>query len=414
MVGCSAAIAAMTGGWVSNLSFAAPGDTTERDMLVVVFLRGGCDGLSIIAPVDDPNYVVARGDLRIAESGTNAGYALNNALPGADFRLNQRGAPFKELYDAGRLAVIHACGLTNGTRSHFEAMDYMERGQPDGSGSGTGWLARHLLSISPGGLLPAIAAQSSTPDSLLGTSSAVALTDANNFRLRGNSNTYTPQMQSALQEFYSGGSPLLQAGQTTLSAIQAVSDNIPRGSNGNPLPYTPEYGADYPTGAGNSLSNALRTVARLIKMDVGLQVATVDYGGWDTHENERLPESAGRARPGAARFLQRPLPLPATAVRCGDERVRPAPQGQPQRRHRPRARQCDDGARRRHPGREDVRELAGTRHRAARQRRGPEDHHRLPGGAGGAARPAYGERQSRLGLPGPGWLPAARADLHAG
>jgi uncharacterized protein (DUF1501 family) len=286
MVGCSAAIAAMTGGWVSNLSFAAPGDTTERDMLVVVFLRGGCDGLSIIAPVDDPNYVVARGDLRIAESGTNAGYALNNALPGADFRLNQRGAPFKELYDAGRLAVIHACGLTNGTRSHFEAMDYMERGQPDGSGTGTGWLARHLLSISPGGLLPAIAAQSSTPDSLLGTSSAVALTDANNFRLRGNSNTYTPQMQSALQEFYSGGSPLLQAGQTTLSAIQAVSDNIPRGSNGNPLPYTPENGADYPTGAGNSLSNALRTVARLIKMDVGLQVATVDYGGWDTHENQ--------------------------------------------------------------------------------------------------------------------------------
>jgi uncharacterized protein (DUF1501 family) len=286
VVGCSAAIAAMTGGWVSNLAFAAPGDTTRRDILVVVFLRGGCDGLSLVAPVNDADYVVARGDLRLRDGGTDAALPLGNPLPGGDFRLHPRAAPLKELYDAGRLAVVHACGLTSGTRSHFEAMDYMERGQPDGTGAGTGWLARHLLTTNPQGLLPALAASGNTPDSLLGTSSAVALTDANNFRLTGASNTYATQMQSALQSFYTGSTPLLRAGAATLSAIKAVNDSIPRGSNGNPLPYTPEAGAEYPTGAGSGLGNALRTVARLVKMDVGLEMATVDFGGWDTHENQ--------------------------------------------------------------------------------------------------------------------------------
>jgi uncharacterized protein (DUF1501 family) len=276
----------MTGGWVSNLAFAAPGDTTRRDILVVLFLRGGCDGLSLVAPVDDSNYVVARGDLRLRDSGTDAALRLGNPLPGGDFRLHPRASALKELYDAGRLAVVHACGLTNGTRSHFEAMDYMERGQPDGNGVGTGWLARHLLSTNPQGLLPALASSGNTPESLIGTSSAVALTDVNNFRLRGNSNTYTPQMQSALQSFYNGTTPLLRAGATTLNAISAVSNAIPRDGSGNPLPYNPEGNAQYPTAAGSALANALRTVARLVKMDVGLEMATVDFGGWDTHENQ--------------------------------------------------------------------------------------------------------------------------------
>jgi uncharacterized protein (DUF1501 family) len=85
IVGCSAAIAAMTGGAVRGLAFAQPGDTTRRDILVVVFLRGGCDGLSLVAPVNDPFYKGARGELRVEESGQNAGLLLSNIIPGADF-----------------------------------------------------------------------------------------------------------------------------------------------------------------------------------------------------------------------------------------------------------------------------------------------------------------------------------------
>jgi uncharacterized protein (DUF1501 family) len=283
LVGCSAAIAAMSGSWISNVAFAAPGDTARRDILVVVFLRGGCDGLSVVAPVDDGNYVVARGDLRIPDQGTDAGLRLANPLPGGDFRLNARGAPFKELYDSGALAVVHACGLTNGTRSHFEAMDYMERGIADGTPSGAGWLARHLNAINPGTLIPALATTSNTPDSLIGTSSAVALTDAANFRVRAGTTAFSTQIQDALRGFYQGSTPLLQAGATTLTAINAVQDKLPRDSRGNPIAYTPEYNASYPQGG---LGNSMRTVAQLVKMDVGLQVATVDFGGWDTHEGQ--------------------------------------------------------------------------------------------------------------------------------
>lgn len=131
VVGCSAAIAALTGGAVRGLAFAQPGDTTRRDILVVVFLRGGCDGLSLVAPVNDPFYRGARGELRVEESGQNAGLRFGNQIAGADFRLHPRASPLLSLYINRSLAIVHACGLTNGTRSHFEAMDYMEGGIPE-------------------------------------------------------------------------------------------------------------------------------------------------------------------------------------------------------------------------------------------------------------------------------------------
>ena len=148
LVGCSAAIAAMSAAKLSWASFddgVVPAGTA-RDTLVLVFLRGGIDGLHLLGPADDKDYVAARPEaLRVTEA---EGLAIGNGPAKLDFRLHKNAAPLKELYDAKHLAFIHACGLTNGTRSHFEAMDLIERGVADVAQQrlANGWL-QHLCLV---------------------------------------------------------------------------------------------------------------------------------------------------------------------------------------------------------------------------------------------------------------------------
>ena len=186
MIGCSAAVAAMAGSRLVGLTFAdaAPSTAPARprpgtggDLIVYLFLRGGMDGLNLVAPVDDGDYVAARGaDVRLAEKGENAALALKNPPTGGegrDFRLHPKAAALKELYDGGHLALVHACGLTSGTRSHFEAMDLIERGVADvkDQGLSTGWLGRQMIAAAQNGsrdLVPAIGTTDSPPVSLLG------------------------------------------------------------------------------------------------------------------------------------------------------------------------------------------------------------------------------------------------------
>ncbi|HXP96692.1 MAG TPA: hypothetical protein VN809_08270, partial [Telmatospirillum sp.] len=127
-----------------HIAFAGE-ERSGNHCLVVVFLRGGCDGLSLLAPTDDPNYVADRApELRVQTSGPKPGRALRqNFAPQIDFRLHPEAAPLGELYDAGHLALVHAAGLQNGTRSHFVAQDLMERGLADSPGfkeTGDGWV----------------------------------------------------------------------------------------------------------------------------------------------------------------------------------------------------------------------------------------------------------------------------------
>ena len=117
-----------------NLAFAAS-DTT-RPILVIVHLRGGCDGLNLVSPATDPAFIEARvSDLRVAAAGADAGHALANGPdPKIDFRLHSQAGDLAELYQAGQLAFIHAVGLTDGTRSHFVATDMIEHGVADAAG----------------------------------------------------------------------------------------------------------------------------------------------------------------------------------------------------------------------------------------------------------------------------------------
>ena len=287
MVGCSAAIAALAGGRVSNLAFASAGQPAQRDILVVISLRGGCDGLNLIAPVDDPAYVASRSaGLRLAERGDTAGLRLDRALPGFDFRIHPQAAALKELYDSGDMAVIHACGLTDGTRSHFEAIEYIERGMIQNTGLASGWLTRYLAAAGTQGLLPAISANAALPLALLASPNAVSLPEPAAFNLAGHWR-YGAQQLDTLRAAYRGDARLPQAGARTLSTLDTLASHFPRDSEGAGLPYQPSGEAEYPVeDYAAELSGALQSVAQLIKLDVGLQVATVDYGGWDTHEHQ--------------------------------------------------------------------------------------------------------------------------------
>jgi uncharacterized protein (DUF1501 family) len=280
MVGCSTAIAAMAGGRVSNVAFATEASANATDeILVVVFLRGGCDGLSVVAPYDDPTYVRSRGQIAIPGKGPNAALDLvtGNSTITSSMGLHPHAGPLKELYDARKLAIVHACGLDNDTRSHFEAMDFMERGTPGNSNTANGWITRHLDTSPAGGLLPTLAASSSMPASLRGDSNAVAMSNAGRFAIsapwRYLDGEMPHSMVNTLKTFYNGSSPLDVAGKRTLDVMETLK--------ARQLVYTPEPSALYPK---DSFGDSLKLVAQMVKLDLGLRVSTVDFGGWDTHD----------------------------------------------------------------------------------------------------------------------------------
>jgi uncharacterized protein (DUF1501 family) len=283
----------MAAGKVTQMAFANPSVAAGTDeIFVMVFLRGGCDGLSLLSPFDDPNYRQARGGLALPTSGANAPLALNPknvSYATSSFGLNAKMPQLKELYDGGSLALVHACGLNDDTRSHFDAMDYIERGTPGDKHTGTGWITRHLQSLgAPAGMLPVIASGSSAPASLLSYSDTVAMSSPRSFSLstgwRYNRPEESYQMTKALKSFYAGGDTLLdKAGRRTVETIEAIR-------TANVGDYAPRAGVSYPSG---SFGDALKTVAQVVKMEQGLRVATVDFGGWDTHESQAGSDGNG-------------------------------------------------------------------------------------------------------------------------
>jgi uncharacterized protein (DUF1501 family) len=247
-----------------------------EDIIVFLFLRGGVDSLHLCAPASDRAYADARSpELRV---GAQASLALKNSLGGLDFHLHPAAKPLKELYDSDRLAIVHACGLTNGTRSHFEAIDLMERGLAQKRNTGQGWLARCLAAGSPAGALPAVAMGNALPLAWLGSAQAVSVSTVADFAVGGD-----PKVAGILRSWYAQDTALDRAAQQTLQTARLVQAKLPRQANGQARPYQP--GTAYPTDwFVNDLGQQLQNLAHLIKLDLGVRVATVDFGGWDTHE----------------------------------------------------------------------------------------------------------------------------------
>ncbi|BAI76789.1 hypothetical protein AZL_f00290 (plasmid) [Azospirillum sp. B510] len=284
----------------AGVSAEAPAGT-----LVVVFLRGGADMLALVAPADDPDYRAARTpDLRVMAEGPRVGIRLEQTLaPALDFRLHPDAAPLAELYAARQLAIIHAVGLTDGTRSHFVAQDLMERGiarEEELARTGTGWVARWLGDgvHEAAGLVPAIGTAAAPVAALAGMGGALAVPD-----LRGGlAPPGGPQAAAVLAALSRQGDGAYErAARAALDGLSTVDGRLPRGTDGKVAAYDAEGGAVYEeTEAGR----ALQTVARVLKMDIGLRVACVDVGGWDTHENQqgRLATAVGQLSRAVAAF----------------------------------------------------------------------------------------------------------------
>ncbi len=247
----------------TRVAFADPASTTRS--LVVVFLRGGMDGLSVVQPANDANLRKARPTITIPAAAL---------LPaGRGFGLNPALAPLQPYWSAGTMAAVHAVATPDASRSHFQAQDCIERGAADISVA-TGWLDRVLQAMGPGTTFRAIAEGSSLPRSMVGGEPAIVLEGVQNFALKASSSSVRDKSLAALQALYTGlEHPVAAQAQETLTAMAAARKVAATRAAG---------AADYP---GGGFANGLRDIARLIKSKVGLRVAVLDLGGWDMHTN---------------------------------------------------------------------------------------------------------------------------------
>lgn len=258
--------------------------------VVYLFLRGGMDGLNFVCPIAGPDrtaYEVARPTINIRTSGVTAALPLGTS----NYGLNFAATGLHQLYGQNKLAIVHGCGfpVSQITRSHFDAQDYLESGTPGSSAIGTGWLARHLASagqVPDGAVIPSLSAGSSSPTSMRGRRDNMVLDDPTSFHPNANNLTldgqpaYKLSTTKTLRELYTGMGDLDVVGTGAVETIELV-DTL------NIASYTPSAGAVYPTaGPATTLANQAKLIANIAKRNIGLQVATLDYGGWDTHENQ--------------------------------------------------------------------------------------------------------------------------------
>lgn len=301
------ATGALTAGLVpgARLAFGAV-EVNPYDTVIVVFLRGGCDGLSMIPPLsgnDRSYYEAARPTLRVPVSGAGAALALaNSASANATWGLHPRAAALNALYQAGKMAVVIGAGMPAPvTRSHFDAQQTMEYGTPGSTGISSGWLTRHLASagLPTNVTIPALSAGSITANSLIASTESITMSNGGDFKVDssawhwnsrdrytdGNGNINAPAnflgLVERLPELWAGNSPLEASGRQTLDAL-SIMRTI------NFTNYAAANGAIYPT---DNFGNQLKMIAQLLKANLGMRVATLDVGGWDTHNDQGVPTS---------------------------------------------------------------------------------------------------------------------------
>ena len=248
------------------------GSSNKR--LVVIFQRGAADGLNIVVPHAERQYYAIRPSINIPRQQVidlNGFFGLHPSL-----------APFKPLWDQRHLAIVHAAGSPDSTRSHFDAQDYMESGTPGVKVTSDGWLNRTLQS-EPSADTPfrAVALGTSLPRILAGKAPAVAVSNVNGFGI-ANGNPAAAPLGNTFEAMYSQSvdSVLHSTGSETFEAVKMLK-------SADPQRYTPAAGANYPRGR---FGDALRQTAQLIKSNLGVQIAFTDIGGWDHHVNEGATE----------------------------------------------------------------------------------------------------------------------------
>ena len=246
----------------------------KRKTLIAIFQRGAVDGLNVVVPFGESNYYELRPSIAIPKPG-NADAAIN--LDGF-FGLHPSMNAFKTLWDSKRLAIIHASGSPDNTRSHFDAQDYMESATPVVKSTSDGWLNRYLRSKqdSDQSLFRAVSMTKTMPRVLQGRAPAVAMSNLSEFAIRAGKSS--ENLQGGFEAIYARETKdsLAGMGRETFEAVNYLK-------TANPAQYQPENGAQYPR---TPFGTSLLQIAQLIKAGVGLEVAFTDIGGWDTHVNQ--------------------------------------------------------------------------------------------------------------------------------
>ncbi len=251
----------------------------KKKTLVCIFQRGAMDGLMAVTPFTDTYLAEARPSLFMSAARDTNGASLIDL--DSRFGLHPSMKVFEPLFREGRLGIVHGIGSPNTTRSHFDAQDYMESGTPFQKGTPSGWLNRAVGLLGHDARTPfsAVSMTSAMPRSFYGDHPSISVSNLQDFaiQLRGRQNEANLAARSFEELYDQTASGLLkETGKESFEAMKILQQTDLRG-------YKPANGVVYPASA---LGNALRQVAQLIKMDVGLEVAFTESGGWDTHFNQ--------------------------------------------------------------------------------------------------------------------------------
>ncbi len=252
----------------------------KRKIMVCIFQRGAMDGLMAVTPFTDNFLKEARPSLFMS-----AAKGIGNAKPLIDldgrFGLHPSLAAFEPMFRENRLGIVHGIGSPNSTRSHFDVQDYMESGTPLKKGTTSGWLNRAIGLLGHEGATPfqGVSLTSSLPRSFYGENAAVAIKNLADFNIQMRGNLAGAKMASrSFEDLYDETSSglLKDTGKESFEAIKILQKTDVRN-------YKPANNVVYPQ---SSLGNSLKQIAQLIKMDVGMEVAFAESGGWDTHFNQ--------------------------------------------------------------------------------------------------------------------------------
>jgi uncharacterized protein (DUF1501 family) len=250
---------------------------SSRDTIVSVYLRGGCDGLSLCVPYAEDNYYNFRTTIAVPRPDSTA---LNKAIDlDGFFGISPAMSPLLDAYAAGHLLFVHATGLTGGNRSHFDNMQWMETGVIDTIPKGSGWLGRHLATTSPlraGNSMRGVALSQAIPMTLAGGPGTAAVSDVANYGIYGTDYQRRTRGEFLKANYVNKTDPLENSAMSILETINLLNKIDFQN-------YLPMGNAIYPV---SELGYAFKSAAALVRSDVGVEAMTIDVGGFDTHAEE--------------------------------------------------------------------------------------------------------------------------------
>ena len=277
----------------------------EGKSIVVVFQRGGCDGLNTVVPYSEENYYRIRPTIAIPNPTSGAANAALD-LDGR-FGLDSNMTALHQIWQQGNLAVMPTTHYGNASRSHFDSQHYIEtakplerRGQQPGD---DGWLNRHMQTqLLPSSFRALSMGRGEIAHSLIGQADVKTLASLSDFSI-GIDETEETMLLQRIDQVYQQTPQAMNNHQLLHRFGSNLVNDLNIIGEIQQQEYVPDNGVTYPN---NGLARDLRQVAQLLKANIGLEIATVNIGGWDTHadQSRRLPPNLGRFSDAIGAFYQ--------------------------------------------------------------------------------------------------------------